>query len=60
MNDNWSPKWKCLLAEGNKEVHLKWTIMDREMDLKVINIEIIVLYSALQFLMCTPSKLFTS
>lgn len=38
VNGNWSSNWKCLLAEGNKEdkeVDLKWTIMDREMDLEV-------------------------
>lgn len=35
-------------------------IMDREMDLKVINIEVSLLQSALQFLMCFHSKLSNS
>ena len=60
VNGNWSLKWKFLLTEGNKEVDLQWMIMDREMDLKVIKIEVSLLQSALQFLMCFHSKLSNS
>lgn len=51
---------KCLMAEGNKEVDLKWTIMEREMDLKVIKIEVFLLQSALHFLIYSCSKLFSN
>lgn len=40
---------KCLMAEGNKEVDLKWTIMEREMDLKVIKIEVFFITKCFTF-----------